>query len=151
MIVGTTAAGVETLRPVCDSRGDVRLFSGVDAASALSKRATLAAGTVVRFVKKTVVGVVGDPVKSLIAKHKSFKVEAFNSATNSTALAAKIAAAAALGWDTAVGTPEGDEYGDLVARKVSIDEWKLVNDTQLAAMAAALTTAGISPITYLPL
>ena len=65
----------------------------------------------------------------------------------SAAVAAKVSAALSLEWDEAVGTPENVEYLDLVARSVSVTEWKAFNDAQVVSLAASLTTAGIDPLT----
>lgn len=151
VIVGITSGGVEVIRPVCDVRGDVRLFSGADMAVALSKRSKLGAATVVRFVRFQSVGTVGDPVASLKAKHKATKIEGVASAKSVTLLASKVSAGIALGWNTATGTPEATEYADLVQRQFSIAEWNAANVASLAALAASLTAAGVNPDTYLPL
>lgn len=150
VIIGTTTGGVETLRPVCDVRGDVRLYSGADAAVALSKRATLAGGVSVKFVRMEKAASVGDPVATLKAKHKNAKVESASAGKSVILVAGKISAAASLGWDVAVGTPEAYEYADLVKRQASVGEWDSFIAAKLASYTAALVAAGIDPVTYLP-
>ena len=60
--------------------------------------------------------------------------------------------AESLGWNTSPeGSPEKAEYDDLVTRKATVQEWKDATDARVAALAAALTAAGIDPVTYLPL
>lgn len=151
VIVGITTEGVEVLRPVCDAKGDVRLYTGPDAAVALAKRANMPADAEVKFVKMARVSSIGDPVLALKNKHKAFKAEDVNAGKSVAAIATKIAAAVGLGWNTASGTPEADEYADLIARQVSIAEWKAYVLARVTALAAALTAAGINPDTYAPL
>lgn len=147
VVVGLTVGGVETLRPVCDSNGDVKLYANAAAAVALARRAGVGdlALQVVQYVKA---GTVGDPVKALISKHKAMKSEDVNATKGETTIAAKVSAAVALGWDVATGTPEADEYGDLIARQVSVAEWKTFTAARLVALTASLVTAGIDPVTY---
>jgi len=147
VIVETTVGGVVTVRPVADSSGNVRVYAGADSALALSKRASLAQGVTVRFVKMAPSYSVGDPIAALKAKYKRFKSEAANSLKQSATLASKVTGAEALGWDTAVGTPENTEYSDLVSRQVSLLEWKDFNDEKVVSLAASLTAAGIDPLT----
>lgn len=145
VLVLVTVAGV--VRPVADSVGNVRLYSDGNAAVALAKRSNIAPGVQVVFVKKVASGAVGDPIVALKSKYKKFKAEAAVSLKQKTAIASKIAAAAALGWDDAVGTPEGFEYLDMQARATSVDEWKAYNDAKVTELAASLTAAGIDPVT----
>lgn len=147
VLVLVTVGGA--VRPVADSLGNVRLYVDGNAAIALAKRSNIAAGVEVKFVKMVKAGTVGDPIVALKSKYKKFKAEAVASLKQSQIIAAKIAAAAALGWDTATGTPEGNEYVDMVARQVSIAEWKTYNDNKVTALAASLTAAGIDPITVI--
>lgn len=137
----------EKIRPVCDSAGDVKLFSSTAAALSAAKRAGVGdmAVSVVAFVKA---GTVGDPVKALIAKHKAIKVEDGNAAKGTATIDAKVSAAEALGWDIAVGTPEADEYADLVQRAASVAEWKTYTAARLVTLTASLVAAGIDPVTY---
>lgn len=147
VLVGLTVGGVETIRPVCDTTGDVRLYAS--AASAVSAARKAGVGdlsiAVVQFVKA---GTVGDPVKALISKHKAIKNEDAAADKGTATIAAKVSAAVALGWDVAVGTPEADEYGDLVARQTSVGEWKTFTAARLVTLTASLVTAGINPVTY---
>ena len=147
VLVLVTVGGV--VRPVADSLGNVRLYVDGNSAIALAKRSNIAAGVEVKFVKMEKAGTVGDPIVALKSKYKKFKSEAVSSLKQNQTITAKIAAAAALGWDVATGTPEGLEYVDMVARKVSIDEWKAYNDAKVIALAASLTAAGIDPVTVI--
>ena len=153
VIVGLTETvegnPVETFRPVCDSAGDVKLFANTAAALSSAKRAGVGdlEVAVVAYVKQ---GTVGDPIKVLIAKHKAIKVEDGNAAKGTATISTKVAAAQALGWDTAVGTPEAEEYADLVARAASVAEWKTYTASRLTALTDSLVAAGIDPVTYGP-
>ncbi len=151
VIVGITDANVETMRPVCDVRGDVRIFAGADAAVALAKRSNLAADTAIMIVRMEKPANVGDPVATLKIKHKGFKAESLEADKSVTLLTAKVSAATSLGWNTAVGTPEADEFADLVKRQASIAEWKAFVAARVIARAAALTAAGVNPDTYAPI
>lgn len=137
------------VRPVADAMGNVRLYVDGNAAIALAKRSNIAAGVEIKFVKMAKQAAVGDPILALKSKYKKFKAEALVSLKQGQSIAAKIAAAAALGWDTATGTPEGAEYADMVARQVSIGEWKAYNDNKVTTLAASLTAAGIDPATVI--
>lgn len=147
VIVSVLDGGVTEVRPVADSLGNVKLFSDANAAMQLSKRSNLAVGLQVKFVKAVKAGTVGDPIAALKAKYKRFKSEAAAALKQSNTVAAKVSAALALEWDEATGTPENVEYLDLVARGVSVTEWKAFNDAQVVALAASLTAAGIDPLT----
>lgn len=149
VIAGLTSGGVETMRPVCDTTGDVRLYASAAAAVAAARRAGVGdlAIPVVQFVKP---GTVGDPVKALISKHKAIKNEDAAADKGTATITAKVGAAVALGWDVAVGTPEAEEYGDLIARQTSVAEWKTYTAARLVTLTANLVTAGINPVTYAP-
>lgn len=147
VIVSVLDGGVTTVRPVADSVGNVKLFSDANAAMQLSKRSNLVEGLQVKFVKSVKAGTVGDPIAALKAKYKRFKSEAAAALKQSNTVSAKVSAALALEWDEAAGTPENVEYLDLVARGVSVTEWKSFNDAQVVALAASLTAAGIDPLT----
>lgn len=146
-----TGSGAQ-VRPVADSMGNVRLLGNAAAAvSSLKRAAPSATATYTPFVA---VSAVGDPVKALIAKHKAAKTEAAkaNAALNTaqTGIVSLVSAAAALGWDTAAnGTPEAQEYADLLKRQASVTEWKDKADALVTQYTASLTAAGIDPVTYL--
>lgn len=149
VIVGITTGGTEVMRPVCDSKGDVRIFGGPDSAVTTANRA--GGSAVVKFVRMARTSGVGDPVAALKSKHKAFKSEALSAGKQVTLLAGKLAAGVGLGWDVAVGTPEAAEYGDLLARKASIDEWSGAVSARVVTLEAALVAVGIDPATYLPI
>lgn len=144
---GAPGSEVTTVRPVADSLGNVRLYADGNAAVALAKRANLASGVQVKFVKMDKVAAVGDPIAALKSKYKRFKTEAAAALKQIGVVTAKKSAGVALGWDTASGTPEHVEYLDIVAREVSVNEWKAFNDGKVTALAASLTAAGIDPVT----
>ena len=135
------------VRPVADAMGNVRLYGDGNAAIALAKRSNITTGVEMKFVKMAKQAAVGDPILALKSKYKKFKAEALVSLKQSQTISAKLAAAEALGWNTAEGTPEGAEYADMVVRQGSIGEWKSYNDTKITTMAASLTAAGIDPAT----
>ena len=143
LVIATLENG--DVRSVADSTGNVRLYADSNAAISLAKRANLASGTQVKVVKADKQTTIGDPVAALKAKYKKFKAEQIASGKGVTSLTDKITAALALGWDSATGTPENFEYLDLVARKVSVQEWDTFNAAQVTALAASLTAAGINP------
>jgi len=147
VIVSVSIGGVVSVRPVADSAGNVRIFADGNSAVSLAKRSNLDVGVKVKFVKMATVGTVGDPVATLKAKYKKFKAEAAIALKQRDAVAGKVTAGVALGWDLAVGTPEHSEYLDLQARAVSVGEWKTYNDTKVTELAAALVAAGIDPLT----
>ena len=140
-------------RVVADSSGNVRLFGNAASAVAALKRAAPAA--VATYTPFVAPATVGDPIKALIARHKGAKTEAMkaNEALNKpqSGIAALIAAADALGWDTAAaGTPEKQEWDDLQLRLASVTEWKGKADAMVTDYTASLVAAGIDPVTYLP-
>lgn len=139
--------GVDTVRPVADSLGNVRLFAGADAAVSLAKRANTAPGSAVTVVKLERTYTVGDPLIALRAKFRRYKSEGINAAKQLAAVNFKITGAVALGWDMAVNTPERFEYDDLIARRGSVTEWKTLTDATVTSLAASLTAAGIDPLT----
>ncbi len=148
MVIATVddGTGAKT-RVVADSLGNARVYSSADQAVALSKRAKLASGVTVAYVRMDKVSTVGDPILALKSKYKAFKTEAATALKQSNIVTAKVSAAVALGWDTATGTPENAEYLDLVERGASIGEWKAFIDAKVVELAASLTAAGIDPLT----
>lgn len=149
-LVLVTAGGV--VRPVADSSGNVKLFTDGAAVVALAKKSNLPGGQGVTIVKKAVNKPVGDPISALKSQHKQASTEAAAALKPTQTLAQQISGAKSLGWDT---DPEGSttrgEYDDLIARQASVAEWKAKCDSRVATLAAALTAAGIDPVTYLPL
>lgn len=142
-----TIGGVH--RPAADAGGNVRVYGNVQSAVAVSKRNGGGDNVTVYTAEKTTT--VGDPVKALIARHKSMKAEDTKATGAKSAIDGSVTAAAALGWDTAVGTPEAAEYADLLARQTTLGEWKTYTAATVTSLADSLTTAGINPATYLPL
>jgi len=147
VIVSIFDGTVTAVRPVADNTGNVRLYGDANAAMALAKRANIAAGTKVKFVKFVSTAAVGDPVAALKSKYKRFKNELAASVDKDGVVSTKLAAGLALGWDVANGTPEHAEYVDLQTRAASIAEWKTYNDEKVKALAGSLTAAGVDPLT----
>lgn len=143
---------VDGVRPVADSSGNVKLFADGAAVVALAKKSNLPGGQGVTIVKKAINKPVGDPIAALKSQHKQASTEAASALKPTQTLAQQISGAQSLGWNT---DPEGSatrgEYEDLIARQASVAEWKAKCDSRVATLAAALTAAGIDPVTYLPL
>lgn len=146
-IVSILDGSTTTVRPVADSLGNVKLFGDMNAAMSAAKRANITPGAIIKATKYVKAATIGDPLAALKAKYKRFKSEKASSEKQALLLAGKVSAAEALGWDNAVGTPENAEYLDLSARVDSVDEWKAFNTAQVTALAAALTAAGVDPVT----
>lgn len=142
-------ANPDVVRPVADSAGSVRLYGDGNAAVSVAKRTLLTAGTSVKFVQFAVVATVGDPLVALKSAYKRFKAEAAAGLKQANTIGTKKTAAIALGWDLATGTPENTEYLDIVARDVSITEWKAYCDGRVTSLAASLTASGIDPLTVI--
>jgi len=140
-------SGVDVIRPVADTSGNVRLFIDGSAVVALAKKSQLVPGAVVRFTRYNKPGSVGDPIASLKAKYKKAKVESVAAAVKLLASTSKKAAAVALGWDTSIGSPENIEYLDIVDGFTALTEWSTVSNALTTSLGAALTTAGIDPLT----
>lgn len=137
----------QVVRAVADSNGNVRLFADGSAMVALSKKINLVPGALVRFVRAVKTAAVGDPIVSLKAKYKRMKVEAATAGAKHVELLAKQSAAVSLGWDTALGSPEHDEFTDIEARVSTLNEWRAAVDAIRVQLASALTSAGIDPAT----
>lgn len=134
-------------RAVASASGDVKLFTGLDAAASTIKRMALDIDAEVTYKRRQKTGTLGDPVATLKSNYRSFKAEKIVTEKQAALIAAKISAATALGWHTAVGTPEAVEYADYVARNVSVAEWGTYCAAKVAALAASLTAAGVDPMT----
>lgn len=142
-----TEAGADVTRAVADVSGNVRLYSDGSAVVALSKKSNLVPGASVQFVRFTKSGTVGDPIQSLKTKYKKSVAELALADAKKVERTNMNTAAAAQGWDTALGTPEHEEYLDLVLRLATVEEWADKMLAQKTALAAALTAAGIDPLT----
>ena len=141
------AAGVTDVRAVASSSGDVKLFADLAAAQALILRAKFAPGAVVTFVRKEKARSLGDPIATLKALYKSFKAEKMVGEKAAVKIAASISAGTALGWHTAVGTPEAVEFADYMAKQSTVSESVAFCAARVAALAASLVAAGIDPLT----
>ncbi len=142
----------EKVRPVADNSGNVRLFSSADTAIILGKRSNLPAGMPMAYIKVERSTNIGDPVASLKSKHKSAKTEAANASNSLVKLSQKQAAAISLGWgNAAVGSAELAEFEDIGARVSAVSEWAQTSSTRLQTFTDALVSAGIDPLTYMPL
>lgn len=139
-------------RVVCDQNGNAKMFSDGAAVVAMAKRSNLGAGQSVRIVKAARAQSVGDPIAALKNQHKSASREAASAAKPHADLLNKITAAQAQGWNTdPAGSPTRIEYDDLIDRRDSVAEWKTLTTARVATLAAALTAAGVDPVTYLPI
>lgn len=147
VIVAIDVDGTVKVRPVADQQGNVRLFSSADGAVTLAKRTQMSGTVAVQYRRFVSAGSVGDPVAALKSKYKSAKVEEATAVKQAASLTQKLTAAQALGWDTATGTPENNEYVDLQARGASIAEWQTKIGDKKTALAASLTAAGVDPLT----
>lgn len=149
VLVSVKGVGMDpdVIRPVADSAGNVRVFADGNAAVSLAKRTALVSGTEMKFVQFATIPTVGDPLVALKSAYKRFKAEAAAGLKQFNTIDAKRLAAIALGWDLASGTPENGEYVDIVARKVSISEWKSYCDAKVTTLAASLVASGVDPLT----
>lgn len=134
------------VRPVCDNKGDVRLFTDLAAVAALVKRAKINAGSKVEYVRLESITSIGDPVAKLKSLYLAMKSERVTSGEKKTAMQAKKLAAEQLGWNDQSNTPEAAEYADYVVRIASITEWDDFVGVEVTRLAAALTAAGVSPL-----
>lgn len=152
VIASVTIGGTQYVRPVADNSGNVKLFADGAAVVALAKRSNLAGGQSVSIVKKTVQGNIGDPIAALKAKHKQAVAESVSASKPLAVLNQQITGGESLGWNNAAqGSQERAEYVDLVKRKATVQEWKDFTEDRVTTLAAALTAAGIDPITHLQL
>ena len=142
-----TLAGSDVVRAVADVSGNVRLFSDGSAVVALMKKTNLVPGAALQFVKFNKSGSVGDPIQSLKAKYKKAVAESAQAEAKRVERVNMKTAAVAQGWDTAIGTPENEEYLDLVVRLATVAEWADLIGEQKTSLADALTAAGIDPLT----
>jgi hypothetical protein len=148
VLVGVTApGGTLQSRVVCSTSGDVKLFADFGAVEGLVKRAKLASGSLVSYYKKDKASSVGDPIAGLKSQYKAFKVESASSLKAGQTITAKLVAAQALGWNTQTGTPEALEYADLQDKGASVGEWNTFCAARVTTLAAALTAAGVDPVT----
>lgn len=142
-----TEGGVDVSRAVADVSGNVRLYPDGSAVVALSKKTNLVPGASVNFVRFNKAATVGDPIQSLKAKYKKAVAESALAEAKRVERTNMNTAAAAQGWDTAIGTPEYEEYQDLVLRLATVQEWADKLAAQKTTLGAALTAAGIDPAT----
>lgn len=148
VVVDDDGSGGQVARPVAGSDGGVKLYGSIQAAVAAMRRAGIGAVNVNMASKAAGVG---DPVKTLIAKHKSAVKEKALVDSVVADVAAKIASAQALHWDTASPeSPEGAEYADYLRRQAVVTEYQAAMSTLVQSLADSLTAAGIDPATYLP-
>lgn len=148
VIMDDDGNGGQVARPVAGSDGGIKLYGNIQAAVAAMRRAGIG-GVNVNMADKA--ASVGDPVKTLIAKHKSAVKEKTSVDSVVVDIASKIASAQALHWDTASPeSPEGAEYADYLRRQAVVTEYQTAMSTLVQSLADSLTAAGIDPATYLP-
>lgn len=141
------AGETPVMRPVASSSGDIKLFADMGAVYPLIKRAKLQAASDVAFYRKAATTTIGDPLAALKTQYKSFKAEKKVVDAVKLVIDSKVTAAAALGWDTSVGTPERLEYDDYIQRRTSTNEAIAYCAARITALAASLTAAGVDPAT----
>lgn len=135
-------------RPLAGADGSVRVYSGVQAAVQAARRGGVRSVSVDLAAKP---GTAGDPIKALIARHKSAVKEAAAVAKAKADIQAKIASATALHWDTAAdGSPEAAEWADYQRRIATVTSYDTAMQALVASLASSLTDAGIDPATYQP-
>lgn len=139
--------GVSKVRTVASSNGDIKLFADLAGAQATILRAKFAPNTAVTFKRKEKSRSLGDPVMTLKTLYKAFKAEKMVGEKARAVTAAKITAATALGWNTAVGTLEAAEFADYMEKQASVGESIQFATARITALAASLTAAGVDPAT----
>lgn len=145
-------SGGTDYRPVASAAGDVKLFADGKAVIALAKKSNLPGGQSVAIVKMQGSQSVGDPIATLKSQHRQVVREYASTTKPFTDLSQKITGAEALGWDEdPVGSATRAQYNDLIARRATVQEWRTAINARVTTLAAALTSAGIDPNTYLPL
>lgn len=145
--VPNSGGGVE-FRPVADSVGNAKQFASLASALGSVKRGAPNANVdVFPFIRAASVG---DPIKTLISKHKAAKTEAAKAQQATDDVAALVSAADALEWDqAAANSAEKVEWDDLQDRTASVSEWKTKVDALVTGYTANLVAANIDPVTYL--
>ena len=137
----------DVVRAVASASGDVKLFGDLASAQALILRAKFAPATVVSFVRKEKTRPLGDPLAALKSLYKAFKAEKMTGEKALVKIAALVVAADAVGWNTAVGTPEAFEYADYGQKRATVTESVSFATGRIAALAASLSAAGVDPLT----
>lgn len=139
--------GADEVRAVAASSGDVRVFADFGGTSGLISKAKMNPACVVTYKRKLKEVNLGDPIAKLKQLYKSFKAEKATALKQKTDVASEITAVTALGYNTAVGTPEAVEYADLLNKQTTITEWFDFASARVTALAASLTAAGVDPAT----
>lgn len=146
-MAGALVTDPDVVRVIGTTSGDVRVFGDLAAAMAVVKNAKLTGNAVVTVKRREKTGSVGDPIATLKKRFLSFKKERDSAVVIKTELTAEKVAGEALGYQNEVGTPERAYYDDLIVKISSVEEWRAFSDAQVVALAAALTAAGVDPLT----
>lgn len=149
--VATGSGGAVEIRAIANAQGDVKLFSNLSAVASLVKRCKLAEDTMMDYLRMADTGTATNPLARLKSQHKSAKADLASSTAKVVELDALISAAVSAGDDLATGTPNYYQWQDYGKRKTTVNEVKTWATAKVSELADALTAAGISPVTYLPL
>ncbi len=150
--VGTGAAGADEVRVVGDAGGEVKLYSTVALAHTAGRNAKLNETATVTFKRMEKVYALSTPSKELIALHKAIDKERIAFGLKISALETERALGQTGGWDVELlGSVKRTAYDLMVEKLASMNEVKTNAEAKAAAYATQLTTAGISPVNYLPI
>lgn len=148
-IKNADADGTESVRPVADSDGNIKLYSNASAALKLAKSSNLLPGALVTFAPYAKTVAVGDPLAALKARYKIACSKGFAALSKSGAMRDKINTAETFGWDTSTGATLA-EYNDLLARQVALTEWQTAAIALVDTLGERLRSVGIDPATLGP-
>lgn len=150
--VPTGTDGAVEMRFVGDGTGSAKVFANIAATQRLLNNAKLEVGVMPSMYLMARAITITDPTAELKKKHKFYVSEAASSSKVMTERTVQIGAAASVFWNTATpGSVMREAYDGYVSEKASVKE---VNDNamaRVAALGAALTAAGISPVDYKPI
>ena len=150
--VDSGAAGANEVRVVGDFSGAAKLYTNFGAADGIVKSAKINASTVILIKRKLKEVSLSDPVSELKRLHKAFVAEASKSLAVKTKLTTAKNVATGLGWPAAAAdTAEFKEFAQISTELDSVTEVNNNANTKVTTYSAALTTAGINPVTYLPI
>jgi hypothetical protein len=147
IVTATNAAGVVQTRPVANSAGDVRIYADFGMTNSLIARAKLSAAAVVTYKRKVKAASLVKPLIALKQSYKAFKAENAVAVKAIAQINSDIISATAVGWNTAVGTPEAETFADYGVMLLTVTEQKDYTQARVTALAAALTAAGVDPLT----
>lgn len=150
--VPTGMEGTDEIRVVGDAGGEVKLYSTVALAHTAGRNAKLTETATVTFKRMEKVQTLSTPSKELIALHKAIVKERDAYGVKIVALDTERGLGEVGGWNTElVGSAKRTAYDLMVEKLVSLNEVKANAVAKATAYATQLTTAGINPVTYLPI